>query len=87
MTKKDFDTQLKKISVRVTSNKSKNFLVETELKKLENFDADYLRGKDRLEENYLVFKPMDKYFKKIESKGLSDEVFKPPVNNNSLDKK
>ena len=41
----------------VTSNKSKHFLVETELKKLEKFDATYFRGK-----NYFDAK---KYFKPI----------------------
>ena len=35
VTKIDFDIQLKKVSVIVTSNKSKHLLVETELKKLE----------------------------------------------------
>ena len=68
-------------------------LVETEFKKLQKFDATYFRGKDRLEENCLVFKPMKKYFEKTgnnksisswESKGLSNEVVKPPINNNSL---
>ena len=32
VTKTDFDTESKKISDRVTSNRSKHFLVETELK-------------------------------------------------------
>ena len=91
--KTDFDTELKKPSDRVTSNKSKHLLVETELKKLQKFDSSYFRGKDFLEKNYLIFKPLNRYFKKIgntksisswESKGLSDEVFKPPINNNSL---
>ena len=71
-------------------------LAETELKKLQKFDAAYFRGKDRLGENYLVFKPRNKYFLKIgntksisswESKGLSDEVLKRPINNNSLSPK
>ena len=91
--KTDFDTQLKKVSGRVTSNKSRHLLIETELRKLQNFDSSYFRGKDFLEKNYLVFKPRNRYFKKIdntrsasswESNRLSDEVFKPPINNNSL---
>ena len=63
-------------------------------KKLQKFDSSYFRGKDFLEGNYLIFKPMSKYFKKIsntksisswKSKGLFDEVIKSPaVNNNSL---
>ena len=64
-------------------------LVENELKKLRKFDAAYFRGKSHFEEygtqNYLVFHPMYRYFKRIagvvsgnfiyfwKSKGLSDE--------------
>ena len=55
------------------------------------FDSSYFKGKDHLEEDYLVFKPMNKYFNKIgntenisewKSKGLPDEVIK--ALNNSL---
>ena len=79
----------KKNSDRVTSNKSKHLLVENELKKLKTFHSSYFKGKSHFEEegtqNYLVFQPMYKYFKKIagvgsgnyiyflKSKGLSDE--------------
>ena len=66
--------------------------------KLEAFDSSYLCGKSHFEdggaENYLVFQPVYKYFKKIDntehisawkSKGFSDESTKPPVtSNNSL---
>ena len=68
-------------------------LVENELKKLKTLDSSYFRGKNYFEEygaqNYLVFQPMYKYLKKIsntdnisewKSKGLSDEVIKPPDN-------
>ena len=64
-------------------------LVENELKKLQKFDPNYFRGKSHFEEdgaqNYLVFQPMYRYFKRIagvgtgdylyflKSKGLSDE--------------
>ena len=64
-------------------------LVENELKKLKTFDLSYFRGKSHFEEhgtqNYLVFQPMQKYFKRIsgvgsgnyicfwKSKGLFDE--------------
>ena len=89
MTKSDFDFRLKEISGRVTKNKTKHLLVENGLKKLQKFDAAYFRGKSYFEEdgtqNYLVFQPTCKYFKKIagvgignyiniwKSKGLSDE--------------
>ena len=85
----NFDAGLTKISDRVTSYKSKHFLVENELKKLKAFDSSYFKDKSHFEEggtqNYLVFQPMYKYFKKIavagsgnyiyfwKSKGLSDE--------------
>ena len=62
---------------------------ENELKKVKTFDAAYFRGKSHFEvdgtQNYLVFQPMYRYFKKIagvcsgnyiyfwKSKGLSDE--------------
>ena len=64
-------------------------MVENELKKLQKFNAAYFRGKSHFEEdgtqNYLVFQPMYRYFKRIagagsgnyiyfwKSKGLSDE--------------
>ena len=60
MTKADFDTKFKKVSDRVTSNKTKNLPIENEIKKLNNFDAAYFRGKnyfyDDNTQNYLVFR-------------------------------
>ena len=63
ITKTDFDTELKKISDRVVSNKTKYLLVEIELKKINYFDDDGTQ-------NYLVFQPVYKYFGKIKSKNL-----------------
>ena len=70
-------------------NKTKLFLVENDFKKLKTFDSIYFRGKSHFEEdgaqNYLVFQPIQRYFKRIagvgngnyiyywKSKGLSDE--------------
>ena len=61
-------------------------LVENELKKLKTFDSSYFKGKIHFEkdgtQNYLVFQPIHKYFKKIgscnyiyfwKSKGVPDE--------------
>ena len=89
VTKIDFDTKLQDISKRITSNKSEHLMVENELKKLQKFDSSYFRGKIHFEEdstqNYLVFQPMYRYFKRVagvgsgnyiylwKSKGLSDE--------------
>ena len=91
--KTDYDAKLKKISDSVTSNKSKHLLVENELKKLKTFDAAYFRckeyfGTDSLQK-FLVFQPIPKYLKTISgslkisefrSKGIYNEVIKPPNN-------
>ena len=85
--KPDSDFKLKGISDRVTKNKTKYLLIENELKKLQKFDAAYFRGESHFEEedtqNYLVFQPMYRYFKRIagvgnyiylwKSKGLPDK--------------
>ena len=66
--------------------------------KLKTFDSSYFIGKSHFEEegtqNYLVFQPINKYFKVItntdyisswKSKGLSAESIKPPTtSDNSL---
>ena len=59
MLKSNLDTELKIISDRVTSNKSRHLQIEYKLKILEKFDAAYFRSKSHFEEhgiqNYLVF--------------------------------
>ena len=98
ITKTDFDAKLSSLNRKITSNKSKHLLVENELKKLKTFDSSYFRGKSHFEEdgtqNYLVFQPINRYFKVIanklyisswKSKGLSNETIKPPAtSDNSL---
>ena len=68
------------------------------MNKLKTFDSSYFIGKSHSEEdgtqNYLVFQPINKYFKVIantdyvssrKSKGLSAETIKPPTtSDNSL---
>ena len=89
ITKTDFDARLSSLNRKTTTNKTKHLLVENELKKLKTFDSSYFIGKSHFEEdgtqNYLVFQPMYRYFKRIagvdngnyiyywQSKGLSDE--------------
>ena len=87
-----------RINRKTTENKTKNLLVEKELNKLKTFDLSYFIGKSHFEEdgtqNYLVFQPINKYFKVItntdyvsswKSKGLSAETIKPPTtSDNSL---
>ena len=62
ITKADFDAKLSSLSRKNTSIKSKNFLVENDLEKLETFDLSYFIGKSHFEEdgtqNYLVFQPL-----------------------------
>ena len=67
-------------------------VIENELKKLKTFDSSYFRGKSHFEDdvtqNWLVFQPMQRYFKLAsdnssiilswKSKGLSDERIKFP---------
>ena len=98
ITKTDFDSKLSSLNRKSTANKSKNFVVENELKKLKTFDSSCFIGKSHFEEdgiqNYLVFQPINKYFKVVtnagyvsswESNGLSAESIKPPITfDNSL---
>ena len=77
--KPDFDSKLKGISDRVTKNKTKYLLVENELKKLQKFDTAFFRGKSHFEEdgtqNYLVFQPMYRYFKRIAGVGSGNYIY------------
>ena len=98
ITKTDFDAKLSSLNRKITQNKTKHSLVENEFKKLETFDSSYYIGKSHFDEdgaqNYLVFQPINKYFKVItntdyvslwKSKGLSSESIKPPTtSDNSL---
>ena len=55
----------------IKSNKTKHLLVENELKKQQTLDWSYFMSKNYYEndgtQNYLLFQPMNKYFKKISS--------------------
>ena len=70
---------MKKISDRVTSNKSRHLQIENKLKKLEKFDSSYFKGKTHFEEdgtqNYLVFRPIYIYFSKIIGAGSSNYIY------------
>ena len=81
--------------------KAESIWFQKELNKLKTFDLSYFIWKSHFEEdgvqNYLVFQPLNKYFKVIastnyvswwQSKGLSDETIKPPAtSDNSLNLK
>ena len=75
-------------------------LVENELKKLQTFDSSYFGSKRHFADsdstqNYFVFQPLFRYFKRIgntdyvlewKSIGLSDEsINSPSAHNNILD--
>ena len=94
-TKTDLNPILPSLNRKITQNKMK--LVENELKKLKTFDSNYFIGKSHFDEdgtqNYLVFKPLNKYFRLItntlsilswQSKGLSTETIDPPTTSLSL---
>ena len=92
--KTDFDAKLSSLNRKFTQNKSDHLLIENELNKLKTFDSSYYHGKNYFDEdgapNYLVFQPLNKYFKvntikstvyvlSWKSKVLSDESIKPPT--------
>ena len=76
------DAKLSSLNTKITSNRN-------ELKMLKTFDSSYFRGKSRFDEdgaqNYLVFQPINRYFKLVYNKKyisswkykrLSDETIK-----------
>ena len=80
------------LNKKITSNKTKQLLVENELNKLKKIDSGYFIGKSHFDEdgtqNYLVFQSLNKYFKLItntssilswQSKGLFNENIDPPT--------
>ena len=96
ITKTDFDAKLSSLNRKITQNKTKHLLVENELNKLKTFDSGYFIGKSHFEEdgtqNYLVFQPINRYFKignsdyvlSWKSKELSAESITPPSATNNF---
>ena len=62
ITKTDFDAKLLSFNKKITQNKTKILLVESELNKLKTFYSGYFIGKSHFEEdgtqNNLVFQPL-----------------------------
>ena len=71
VTKTDFDNSVSSLDSKIAANKTKNECIENELKKLKTFNLSYFIGKSHFEEdgtqNYLVFQPLNRYFKVIGS--------------------
>ena len=67
--KTNFDDTVSSLGSRIAANKTKKELIENEFKKLKIFDSSYFIGKSHFEENstqnYLVFQPINRYFKLI----------------------
>ena len=67
MTRTDLDAKLSSLNRKVTSDKTKQLLLENDLNKLKTFDLSYFIGKSHFEEDgtqsYLVFQPINRYFK------------------------
>ena len=79
ITKTDLDAKLSSLNKEITSNKTKHLLVENEFKKLKTFDQCYCIGKSHFGEddtqNYLVFQPIQRYFKVIASVGNGSHIY------------
>ena len=98
VTKTDFDNKLTDLNRKIVSTKTKDLVIENKLKKLKTLDSSYFQGKSHFEDNgtqnWLVFQPMQKYFKLAsdhasiilswKSKGLSDERIKSPATPNNI---
>ena len=91
ITKTEFYSKLSILNRKIKIKK-KHLLAENELNKLKTFDSNYFIGKSHFDEdgtqNYLVFQPLNKYFKLItntlsillwQSKGLSTKNIDPPT--------
>ena len=94
MTKTNFDKSVSSLHKKIEALKMKS--IDNEIKKLKTLDLSYFICKSHFEEdgtqNYLVFQPLNKYFKIVankkyisswQSKVLSDETIKPPATSNN----
>ena len=69
MIKTNFDSTVSSLNNKIAANKTKAESIENELKKIKTLDLSYFIGKSHFEEdglqNYLVFQPINRYFKLI----------------------
>ena len=75
VTKATFDNTVSSLDSKTAENKSKNNSIKNEFKKLKTFNLSYFICKSHFEEdgaqNYLVFQPIRRYFKIINTKYIS----------------
>ena len=85
LAKTDFDAKLSSLNRKITVNKSKQLIVENELKKLKAFHSSYFIGKSHFDEdgtqNDVIFQPLNKYFKVIAN---ADYVSSRSTSDNNL---
>ena len=79
ITKTDFDAKRSSLNRKITSNKTKHLIFENELKNLKTFDSSYFISKNHVKEdgtqNYLVFQPMNRYFKQSAGVGNDNHIY------------
>ena len=79
ITKTHFDAKRSSLNRKITSNKTKHLIFENELKNLKTFDSSYFISKIHVEEdgtqNYLVFQPMNRYFKQSAGVGNDNHIY------------
>ena len=79
ITKTDFDNRLMSLNRKINLNKTKHVLVENKLKKLKTFVASYFRDKSYFEgdgvQNYLIYQPINRYFKRIIGVGSGEFIY------------
>ena len=98
MSKKDFDDKQKKINKKNTSNKAKQVLVENGFKKLQTIESSLFIGQNYFNNDGaqldLIFQPIYKtitifsglpnIISEWESKGLLNEICRPPYTTNKI---
>ena len=74
-----FDNKLMTLNGKINSNKIRHALIENKIKKLQTFGSSFFLGKSHVEEygaqNYLVFQPINRSFKRIIGVGSGEYIY------------
>ena len=74
-----FDNKLMTLNGKINSNKIRHALIENKIKKLQTFGSSFFLGKNHAEEyvaqNYLVFQPINRHFKRIIGVGSGEYIY------------